>query len=242
VTDHDVAARLATEAGKLLLDVRSELADATEAERKAAGDKRSHDFLMEALAVERPGDAVLSEEGADDPVRLSSERVWIIDPLDGTREFSELGREDWAVHVALWQAGELVAGAVALPAQGITLATPTVNPPPATADRPRIVVSRTRPPAIALAVREALDGTLVEMGSAGAKVASVVQGISDIYVHAGGQYEWDSAAPVAVARAAGLYTSRIDGSPLVYNQADPRLPDLIVCRPEFAGAVLAVTK
>jgi len=242
VTDHDVAARLATEAGKLLLDVRSELADATEAERKAAGDKRSHDFLMEALAVERPGDAVLSEEGADDPVRLSSERVWIVDPLDGTREFSELCREDWAVHVALWQAGELVAGAVALPAQGITLATPTVNPPPATADRPRIVVSRTRPPAIALAVREALDGTLVEMGSAGAKVASVVQGVSDIYVHAGGQYEWDSAAPVAVARAAGLYTSRIDGSPLVYNQADPRLPDLIVCRPEFADAVLAVTK
>ena len=317
MTDHDVAARLATEAGNLLLDVRTELADATGAERKAAGDKRSHDFLMEALAVERPGDAVLSEEGADDPVRLSSERVWIIDPLDGTREFSELGREDWAVHVALWQAGELVAGAVALPAQGITLATPTVNPPPATADRPRIVVSRTRPPAIALAVREALDGTrefselgrddwavhvalwqegelvagavalpaqgitlatptatpppataekprivvsrtrppavalavrdaldgtLVEMGSAGAKVASVVQGISDIYVHAGGQYEWDSAAPVAVARAAGLHTSRIDGSPLVYNQADPRLPDLVVCRPEFADAVLAITR
>ena len=242
MTDHQVAARLATEAGKLLLDVRTELADATGAERKAAGDKRSHDFLMEALAVERPGDAVLSEEGADDPVRLSAARVWIVDPLDGTREFSELGREDWAVHVALWQAGELVAGAVALPAQGITLATPTVNPPPATAYRPRIVVSRTRPPAIALAVREALDGTLVEMGSAGAKVASVVQGISDIYVHAGGQYEWDSAAPVAVARAAGLYTSRIDGTPLVYNQADPRLPDLIVCRPEFADAVLAVTR
>jgi len=135
-----------------------------------------------------------------------------------------------------------VAGAVALPAQGITFATPTVTPPPATADKPRIVVSRTRPPAIALAVRDALNGTLVEMGSAGAKVASVVQGVSDIYVHAGGQYEWDSAAPVAVARAAGLYTSRIDGSPLAYNQPDPRLPDLIVCRPEFADAVLAVTR
>jgi 3'(2'), 5'-bisphosphate nucleotidase len=242
VTDHELAARLASEAGRLLLDVRTELADATEAERKAAGDKRSHDFLMEALAAERPGDAVLSEEGADNPVRLSAQRVWIVDPLDGTREFSELGRDDWAVHVALWQAGELVAGAVALPAQRITLATPTVTPPPATADQPRIVVSRTRPPAVALAVRDALDGTLVEMGSAGAKVASVVQGISDIYVHAGGQYEWDSAAPVAVARAAGLHTSRIDGSPLVYNQPDPRLPDLIVCRPEFADAVLAVTK
>jgi 3'(2'), 5'-bisphosphate nucleotidase len=241
VTDHAVAARLATDAGKLLLDVRVELADATEAERKAAGDKRSHDFLIEALAAERPDDVVLSEEGADNPARLTADRVWIVDPLDGTREFSELGRDDWAVHVALWQADELIAGAVALPAQGITLATPTVNPPPATPDKPRIVVSRTRPPAIALAVRDALDGTLVEMGSAGAKVASVVQGISDIYVHAGGQYEWDSAAPVAVARAAGLHTSRIDGSALLYNQADPRLPDLIVCRPEFADAVLAVT-
>jgi 3'(2'), 5'-bisphosphate nucleotidase len=241
VTDHEVAARLATEAGKLLLDVRTELAEASEAERKAAGDKRSHDFLIEALAAQRPGDAVLSEEGADNPARLTAERVWIVDPLDGTREFSELGRDDWAVHVALWEAGELVAGAVALPAQGITLATPNVTPPPATADKPRIVVSRTRPPAIALAVRDALDGTLVEMGSAGAKVASVVRGISDIYVHAGGQYEWDSAAPVAVARAAGLHTSRIDGSPLVYNQPDPLLPDLVVCRPEFADAVLAVT-
>ena len=232
---------MATEAGKLLLDVRTELADASEAERKAAGDKRSHDHLMDALAAQRPGDAVLSEEGVDNPVRLSADRVWIVDPLDGTREFSELGRVDWAVHVALWQAGGLVAGAVALPAQGITLATPAVSPPPATAGKPRIVVSRTRPPAIALAVRDALDGTLVEMGSAGAKVASVVQGISDIYVHAGGQYEWDSAAPVAVARAAGLHTSRIDGSALAYNQPDPRLPDLVVCRPEYAEAVLAVT-
>jgi 3'(2'), 5'-bisphosphate nucleotidase len=241
VTDHDVAAQLATEAGRLLLGVRAELAEATEAERKAAGDKRSHDFLMEGLAAQRPGDAVLSEEGADDPVRLSAERVWIVDPLDGTREFSELGRDDWAVHVALWQSGDLVAGAVALPAQGMTLATPSVTPPSVTADRPRIVVSRTRPPAIALAVRDALGGVLVEMGSAGAKVASVVQGVSDIYVHAGGQYEWDSAAPVAVARAAGLHTSRIDGSPLRYNQPDPRLPDVVVCRPEFADAVLAVT-
>ena len=240
-TDHEVAARLATEAGTLLLDVRAEFADADAAERKAAGDKRSHDFLMEALAAERPDDAVLSEEGVDDPVRLSARRVWIVDPLDGTREFSELGRTDWAVHVALWEGGELVAGAVALPAQGITLATPTVPAPPAQPGVPRVVVSRTRPPAVALEVKDALDGTLVEMGSAGAKVASVVQGLSDVYVHAGGQYEWDSAAPVAVARAAGLHTSRIDGSPLVYNQRDSTLPDLIVCRPELADAVLAVT-
>jgi 3'(2'), 5'-bisphosphate nucleotidase len=239
--DHEVAARLATEAGQLLLAVREELADATAADRKAAGDKQSHDYLMEALARERPDDAVLSEEGVDDPVRLSAQRVWIVDPLDGTREFSELGREDWAVHVALWQDGALVAGAVALPAQGVTLATPDPAPPPAHSGEPRIVVSRTRPPAVALQVRDQLNGTLVEMGSAGAKVAAVIQGLADIYVHAGGQYEWDSAAPVAVARAAGLHTSRIDGAPLEYNQADPLLPDLVVCRPEYADAVLAVT-
>ncbi|MGK2866428.1 MAG: 3'(2'),5'-bisphosphate nucleotidase CysQ [Mycobacterium sp.] len=240
--DHELASRLATEAGELLLGVRAEFADADATDRKAAGDKRSHDFLMAALARHRPDDAVLSEEGADDKVRLGADRVWIVDPLDGTREFSELGREDWAVHVALWQRGELIAGAVALPAQGVTLATPTVIAPPSAPGAPRVVVSRTRPPAVALAVRDALDGTLVEMGSAGAKVASVVQGISDVYVHAGGQYEWDSAAPVAVARAAGLFTSRIDGSSLVYNQDNVSLPDLIVCRPELAEAVLAVTK
>jgi 3'(2'), 5'-bisphosphate nucleotidase len=149
-TDHQVAGRLATEAGELLLNIRQDLANASAAERKAAGDKRSHDFLMKALATARPDDAVLSEEGADDPIRLRSERVWIVDPLDGTREFSELGRDDWAVHVALWQAGNLVAGAVALPAQGITLATPDVATPPPAPAKPRIVVSRTRPPAVAL--------------------------------------------------------------------------------------------
>jgi 3'(2'), 5'-bisphosphate nucleotidase len=241
LSDHELAERLATRAGELLLAVRDELAEATQSDRKAAGDKRSHDFLMGALAQSRPEDAVLSEEGADDPVRLRSERVWIVDPLDGTREFSELGREDWAVHVALWESGELVAGAVALPAQGITLATPRVAPPPPHPVAPRIVVSRTRPPAIALQVCERLGGTLVEMGSAGAKVASVVQGLADVYVHAGGQYEWDSAAPVAVARAAGLHASRVDGSALQYNRPDPLLPDLVVCRPEYADAVLSVT-
>lgn len=242
MNDHDLAARLATRAGELLLDVRAEFAEASVEERKAAGDRRSHEFLMAELAEARPGDAVLSEEGADDPVRLRTQRVWIVDPLDGTREFSELDRTDWAVHVALWQSGELVAGAVALPAQNTTLATPDVAAPRPMPAAPRIVVSRTRPPAIALAVRDALGGELVEMGSAGAKVASVVQGISDVYVHAGGQYEWDSAAPVAVARAAGLHTSRIDGSPLLYNREDPKLPDLVVCRPELAEAVLEVTR
>lgn len=241
MSDHQLASHLAAEAGRLLLGVRDELADATASERKATGDKRSHDFLIEALATERPDDAVLSEEGVDDPARLAAERVWIVDPLDGTREFSELGRVDWAVHVALWQSGEIVAGAVALPAQGITLATPDVPAPPTGPASPRIVVSRTRPPAIALDVRDRLGGSLVEMGSAGAKVASVIQGIADVYVHAGGQYEWDNAAPVAVARAAGLHASRIDGSALRYNQRDPLLPDLVVCRRELAHAVLAVT-
>ena len=252
MTDDQLAAELATAAGELLLAIRAELADAPAEALKAAGDKGSHDFLMEALAAARPDDAVLSEEGADDPVRLRSDRVWIVDPLDGTREFSEPDREDWAVHVALWsraggsqaggQDGELVAGAVALPAQGVTLATPGVSAPPPPPGTPRILVSRTRPPAAALKVREQLGGILVEMGSAGAKVAAVVQGRAEIYVHAGGQYEWDSAAPVAVARAAGLHTSRIDGSPLVYNRSDPLLPDLLVCRPEYAEAVLAALR
>ena len=245
MNDHELAARLATRAGDLLLDVRAEFADAPAADRKAAGDKRSHEFLMAELAAQRPGDSVLSEEAtADqraDPARLSAERVWIVDPLDGTREFSELGRDDWAVHVALWSAGELVAGAVALPAQNTTLSTPEVAAPRPFDGAPRVVVSRTRPPTVALAVRDALAGTLVEMGSAGAKVAAVVRGVADVYVHAGGQYEWDSAAPVAVARAAGLHTSRIDGSPLLYNRADPLLPDLVVCRPALAERVLAVT-
>lgn len=242
MNDHELAAELATAAGRLLLEVRTEFSDAPAAERKAQGDQRSHDFLMAQLAAARPDDAVLSEEGADNPVRLRSRRVWIVDPLDGTREFSELDRDDWAVHVALWENGDLVAGAVALPGQGITIATPDVRTPSEHAGAPRILVSRTRPPAVAVQVRDALDGTLVEMGSAGAKVAAVVQGRAEVYVHAGGQYEWDSAAPVAVARAAGLHTSRIDGTPLRYNQSDPLLPDVLVCRPQFAEAVLAVLR
>lgn len=253
MNDHELAAHLATEAGELLLKVRVEYADAEQKERKDAGDRRAQEYLAAALTRARPEDAVLSEEAVDDPVRLSADRVWIVDPLDGTREFSEGGRVDWAVHVGLWQrrpagtgsdgqSGELVAGAVALPAQGVTFSTPDVPPVPAHAGPPRIIVSRTRPPAIALEVRDALGGTLVEMGSAGAKMMAVVQGQADIYVHAGGQYEWDSAAPVAVARAAGLHASRIDGSPLVYNQSDTYLPDLVICRPEHAEAVLKITR
>ena len=239
--DHALAAWLATVAGDRLEDVRSHGLEGREL--KDAGDRSSHELLMELLARYRPDDAVLSEEGKDDPVRLTSRRVWIIDPLDGTREFSEPPRDDWAVHVALWADGDLVAGAVAQPGLGATFATgrpPTV--PPNSALRPRLAVSRTRPPSFVAALTEHLDAELVPMGSAGAKVISVVRDVTDAYVHAGGQYEWDSAAPVAVARAAGLFTSRIDGSPLVYNRPDPLLPDLIVCRPELADTIVAFTR
>lgn len=242
MNDHELAASLATEAGTLLLRVRDEFAAADAAERKNQGDKRSHAFLVAALGAARPGDAVLSEEAIDDPFRLGVDRVWIVDPLDGTREFGEPDRDDWAVHVALWSAGDLTAGAVALPARGVTLATPAVPQPPPSPAVPRILISRTRPPAEAARVRDALGGVCVEMGSAGAKVAAVIEGRAEVYVHSGGQYEWDSAAPVAVARAAGLHTSRIDGTPLRYNRADPLLPDLLVCRRRYADAVLAALR
>ena len=222
-TDGALARRLATEAGRLL--VRG----------KGDGDRRSQDFLAAQLNEHRPGDAVLSEEAPDDPGRLAAERVWIIDPLDGSREYAE-GRTDWAVHVALWERGELTAGAVALPALGRTFGT---GEPTTTANRQvRLVISRTRPPEFAERVREAVDGVLIPMGSAGAKAMAVVRGEADAYLHAGGMYEWDSAAPVAVARAAGLHASRVDGRPLVYNQPDPWLPDLLVCLPELAKAML----
>ena len=239
--DHALAAWLTTVAGERLLEVRQEGLEGREL--KDAGDRAAHELLMGLLAEHRPGDAVLSEEGKDDKARLTSSRVWIVDPLDGTREFSEVPRDDWAVHVALWADGDLVAGAVAQPALGETFHTgapPVV--PPSTAPRPRIAVSRSRPPAFVHALGEELDAELVAMGSAGVKVISVARDITDAYVHAGGQYEWDSAAPVAVARAAGLFTSRIDGTPLVYNQEDVYLPDLIVCRPELAERIVAFVK
>ncbi len=241
--DHLFAAWAATKAGELLLEVR----DTPRLEGKAlkdAGDLASHELLMKLLAEHRPDDAVLSEEehrgSSSQNDRFKADRVWIIDPLDGTREFSEPPRDDWAVHVALWEKGELVAGAVAQPGLGETFHTgepPRV--PWRTSGKPRIVASRTRPPAFVTALVEHLGAELVPMGSAGAKVMSVVRDVSDAYVHAGGQYEWDSAAPVAVARAAGLYTSRVAGSPLVYNQENVRLPDLIVCRPQIADEILA---
>lgn len=236
-----LAAELATRAGELLLGVRAELADADEQVRKDEGDRRSHNLLMHELQIARGDDAILSEEGKDDEVRLSAERIWIIDPLDGTREFGEIPRTDWAVHVALVENGQPVAGAVALPAlltthyTGNGLCLPDPHP-----GAPRVIASRSRPGPAAEAIAEAMSGEMVYMGSAGAKAMAVVTGQADIYAHTGGQFEWDSCAPVAVARSAGLHTSRIDGSPLVYNNADPYLPDLLICRPELAEQAISI--
>jgi 3'(2'), 5'-bisphosphate nucleotidase len=239
--DHALAAWLATSAGERLLEVRAE--GLVGRELKDAGDRAAHELLVALLAQSRPADSVLSEEGMDDKRRLRSRRVWIVDPLDGTREFSEPPRDDWAVHVALWEDGELTAGAVAQPALGETFDTghpPVV--PPRTSTRPRIAVSRTRPPAFVEALATEIDAELVPMGSAGVKVMSVVRDVTDAYVHAGGQYEWDNAAPVAVARSAGLFCSRVDGSELRYNQDDVSLPDLVVCRPELSDQILSFVR
>jgi 3'(2'), 5'-bisphosphate nucleotidase len=208
-----------------------------------AGDAAAQDAILAVLSEARPDDAVFSEEAVDDRRRLTADRVWIVDPLDGTREYDD-GRHDWAVHVALWADGELAAAAVALPALGEVLLTDPAVPVPqgVPAARPRIAVSRTRPPAEADAVAAALDGDLVPLGSAGYKTVAVARGEVDAYVHAGGMYQWDSAAPVAIARAAGLLTCRLDGTPLVYNDPDPWLPDLVVCRRELAEPILAAVR
>jgi len=303
--DHALARELAEQAGLRLLELRARGGEPDLV--RAAGDRLAHEFLTAQLAARRPGDVVLSEEGADDPARLAANRVWIVDPLDGTREFGESGRTDWAVHVALWErtADTLTAGAVALPAQGRVLSTldppspprrgvepvpaapmshrpgPAGSPaaasacrpsaaarpgsageppaaarpgsageppaaarpgsagePPAAAGPERIVVSRSRAPRLVQDISELIGAALIPLGSAGAKVAAVVCGEADAYVHAGGFYEWDTAAPVAVARAAGFHASRIDGSPLAYNQADLLMPDILVCLPALAGALL----
>jgi 3'(2'), 5'-bisphosphate nucleotidase len=263
--DHALAHDLAERAGRLLLDLRAQGGDPDAL--KNAGDRSSHEFLMAELAQARPADAVLSEEGIDDKDRLTADRVWIVDPLDGTREFGEQGRTDWAVHVALWErsgdagaAGELTAGAVALPAQGTTLSTlnaaerperrgdfsrpsegvpEEIFPSGSGAQRPlRLVVSRTRASQLVKDVAALLEAEMVPCGSAGAKAATVVTGENDVYLHSGGFYEWDTAAPVAVARAAGLHVSRIDGSDVAYNQDNPYLPDILVCRPAIAGLLL----
>ena len=243
-SDHALAARLAVAAGQLLVGLRDDLtaAGAYYYDVMDDGDRAAHLFLVDELATARPTDSVLSEEGSDDRRRLQAERVWIVDPLDGTNEYGE-GRADWAVHVALWERGDLVAGSVSLPSLGLVFATDPAPVVPASGRaHPRLVTSRTRTPHVAAAIARALQADGIRMGSAGAKAMAVVLGEADVYAHAGGMYEWDSAAPVAVARAAGLHTSRIDGSPLVYNRADPWLPDLLICRPELAVAALAAIR
>ena len=239
--DHELAVWLAEQSGAELLKVRESGLEGKAL--KDAGDQASQAVLARLLAEHRPQDAVLSEEAADDTARTRARRVWIIDPLDGTREFSEPPRDDWAVHVALWADGDLVAGAVAQPSLGETFSTAAPTTVGARAEGPmRIAVSRSRPPEFVNTLAERVGAQLVPMGSAGVKVMSVVRDVADVYVHAGGQYEWDSAAPVVVARAAGLHTSRADGAVLEYNRENPWLPDLLVCRPEFAAQVASFVR
>jgi 3'(2'), 5'-bisphosphate nucleotidase len=261
--DHVLARELAGQAGRRLLELRAGGGEPDLLRR--AGDRLSHEFLVSELAARRPHDVIVSEEAADDRARLTADRVWIVDPLDGTKEFGEPGRTDWAVHVALWEradpagsagAGGLTAGAVALPAQGRVLSTAAAGEPhhrrgaggqaaaggpssPRDGDRRvRIVVSRSRAPRFVWDISDLIEAELVPLGSAGAKVAAVVSGEADAYVHGGGFYEWDTAAPVAVARAAGFHASRIDGTSLLYNRADLKMPDILVCRPALAGVLL----
>ena len=238
MTDPELAAHLAQAAGKLLLDVRAAGGLSGVALGKA-GDQAANQFLVAAIRNQRPDDGLLSEEEKDNSARLSKSRVWIIDPVDGTREYGEK-RADWAVHVALSIDGAPAIGAVALPDLGLVLRTDQIQPLPAAASIPRMVVSRSRPAKEALMVAEAIGAELIPMGSAGAKAMAIVRGEADIYLHTGGQYEWDSCAPAAVALAHGLHVSRADGAPLIYNQADVYMPDLLICRKEWAARVLDI--
>ena len=240
MTDADLAAHLAQVAGQILLDVRDSGLFGPKALGKA-GDQTANQFLCHALREQRPDDGLLSEEEKDNAERLSQSRVWIVDPVDGTREYGE-ARADWAVHVGLAIDGQAAIGAVALPGLdgGVVIRSDQPRAVPPAPPQLRMVVSRTRPAAQAVAVADRLGAQLVPMGSAGAKAMAIILGQADIYLHSGGQYEWDSMAPVAVALAHGLHASRIDGSPLVYNQSDVYLPDLLICRKEHAEQVLAL--
>lgn len=244
-TDAALAAEVAKDAGELLLAVREEIGFYDPYDLGDAGDRRANTLILDRLRDERPDDAVLSEEATDDISRVQADRVWIVDPVDGTHEFSMPGRTDWAVHVALWQrdngpnGGGITDAAVALPARGEVYRTDTVSPPPPRADGPILITaSASRPPPVLWWLRDRLDIRLVRIGSAGAKAMAVVRGDVDAYIHAGGQWEWDSAAPAGVVAAAGMHATRLDGSPLIYNCADPYLPDLLMCRAELADVLL----
>ncbi len=249
LTDAALAADVAKEAGELLLSIRAEIGYYDPYDLGDAGDRLANKLILDRLHVERPDDAVLSEEAVDDLSRVNADRVWIIDPVDGTHEFSMPGRTDWAVHVALWQrdgastdgvTGGITDAAVALPARGEVYRTDTVAAPPPREEGPiRIAASANRPPPVLWYLRDRLDIRLIGIGSAGAKAMAVVRGDVDAYVHSGGQWEWDSAAPAGVVAAAGLHASRLDGSPLVYNRPDPYLPDFVMSRPELADVLLS---
>jgi 3'(2'), 5'-bisphosphate nucleotidase len=244
LTDAELAAQVAQQAGELLLAVREEVGYYDPYDLGDAGDKLANRLILDRLHQERPEDAVLSEEAVDDISRVQADRVWIVDPVDGTHEFSMRGRSDWAVHIALWQRdgtpiGGITDAAVALPARGEVYRTDTVTPPPPRKDGPILITaSANRPPPVLWWLRDRLDIQLVRIGSAGAKAMAVVRGDVDAYVHAGGQWEWDSAAPAGVVSAAGLHATRLDGSPLIYNRPDPYLPDLLMCRAELADVLL----
>ena len=240
LSDHELSIELARVTGEMLVVHREELIEAgtTQWALKDSGDMVAHNFLMEAFTELRPNDIVLSEEGSDDRRRLNADRVWIIDPLDGTNEYGE-GRTDWAVHIALWEKTALTAGAVSLPSISTVFGTyPPHVMPAKEGKKPRLVTSRNRAPYAAVIVAEKLDCDAFRLGSAGAKAMSILMGEADIYVHDGGMNQWDSAAPAAVALAAGLHASRLDGSPLIYNEPDTWLPDFFVCRPEYVDDIL----
>jgi len=238
LSDGLAAASIAFEAGQLLLTLRPASIETGTTASGNTADVDADQLIFGRLRTAFRDDAILSEEAPDSRDRLDAARVWIVDPLDGTREYNEAGRDDWAVHVALYSEGVLSAGAVALPAEAMLFSTITPFPRKPAGARPRIAVSRSRAPEAAIAAAERLGATLVPMGSAGAKAMAVVRGDVDAYVHAGGQWEWDSAAPIAVARASGLYTCRLDGSEFNWNQESPWQPDLVICRPELAPALL----
>jgi 3'(2'), 5'-bisphosphate nucleotidase len=240
LTDAELAADVAQDAGELLLTVREEVGFYDPYELGDAGDRRANALILARLHAERPGDSVLSEEAVDDLSRVDADRVWIVDPVDGTHEFSLPRRTDWAVHIALWQRdGGITDAAVALPATGEIYRTDTVAPPPPRREGPILIAaSANRPPPVLWYLRDRLDIRLIGIGSAGAKAMAVVRGDVDAYIHAGGQWEWDSAAPAGVVQAAGLHASRLDGSPLIYNRRDPYLPDLLMCRKEVADVLL----
>ncbi|MEP2101767.1 MAG: 3'(2'),5'-bisphosphate nucleotidase CysQ [Parasphingorhabdus sp.] len=240
MTDAELAAKLAEDTGALLLELRDS-SNLTGKSLGDAGDKAANDMLVAALREHRPDDGLLSEESKDTSDRLDKDRVWIIDPVDGTREYGD-GRDDWAVHVALAMDGKAAIGAVALPSLDLTLRSDSPIAPPDRSNKLRMVVSRSRPAKEAVAVAEILETDLIPMGSAGAKAMAIVRGEADIYLHSGGQYEWDNCAPVAVAEAHGLHCSRIDGSPLIYNQRDTYLPDLLICHREDANHILDLVK